>query len=290
MSKSLAKQIRKVIVLANKRKEEALGIVEEIQAYLHTRKIEYSVQFTVDPDDTSLQIPEKTDLAICLGGDGTVLSCARLLHSHGIPMLAVNLGTFGFITEISKNEWKEAFEAYEAGKSGVSRRLMIRVTVNRNEKRVFQGHGLNEMAISASGISKMVSLDVFINQTMAGHFRSDGSIVSTPTGSTGYSLAAGGPILDADLDVLIVNPVCPFTLSNRPLVISGEDVVRVLVLSKQKTKIMLTIDGQVPFILEEGDMITVEKARSKALLITSSQRNYYEVVRDRLNWSGGMHA
>ena len=111
MSKSLAKQIRKVIVLANKRKEEALGIVEEIQAYLHTRKIEYSVQFTVDPDDTSLQIPEKTDLAICLGGDGTVLSCARLLHSHGIPMLAVNLGTFGFITEISKNEWIEAFEA-----------------------------------------------------------------------------------------------------------------------------------------------------------------------------------
>lgn len=284
-----SRTIKRVVILANKQKSEAEPLANEIHQYLMERKIPHDLFFTSDVDNFP-EIPSDTELAICLGGDGTVLSCARLLHSYGIPMLAVNLGTFGFITEISKTEWKEAFEQFEQGKSGISRRLMIRVTVNRGKDRVFQSHGLNEMALSASGISKMVTLDLFINQTNAGHFRSDGIIVSTPTGSTGYCLAAGGPILDADLDALIVNPVCPFTLSNRPLVIAGEDVVRVVVLPGQKTMLTLTVDGQVSFPLEEGDVVTTEKARSKALLVLSTHRNYYEVVRDRLNWSGGMHA
>jgi NAD+ kinase len=136
----------------------------------------------------------------------------------------------------------------------------------------------------------MVSLDLLINGTNAGKIRSDGIIVATPTGSTGYSLAAGGPILDVTLDALIINPVCPFTLSNRPLVVAGEDVIDIVVRSGQRTQVALTLDGQVLFSLQEGDRITVEKARSKALLIMSPLRNYYEVVRDKLNWSGGMHA
>jgi NAD+ kinase len=205
-------------------------------------------------------------------------------------MLAVNLGTFGFITEISKMEWQEAFELFESGKAGISRRLMVRVTVNRGPDKVFQSHGLNEVTISSSGMAKMVQFDLYINQTNAGRFRSDGIIIATPTGSTGYSLAAGGPILDADLDALIVNPICPFTLSNRPLVIAGEDVVRVVVPTGQKTALTLTVDGQVLFALQEGDVVTAEKSRSKATLVMSSHRNYYEVIRDKLNWSGGMHA
>jgi NAD+ kinase len=115
-------------------------------------------------------------------------------------------------------------------------------------------------------------------------------IVSTPTGSTGYSLAAGGPILDVDLDALIINPICPFTLSNRPLVIAGEDAVRIVVREGQRTQISLTVDGQVFFPLQDKDQVIVEKARSKALLVMSPKRNYYEVIRDKLNWSGGMHA
>jgi NAD+ kinase len=136
----------------------------------------------------------------------------------------------------------------------------------------------------------MVSLDLHINGTNVAKIRSDGIIVATPTGSTGYSLAAGGPIMDVDLDALIINPVCPFTLSNRPLVIAGEDVVNIVVRENQKTQISLTVDGQVFFPLQEGDRVTVEKARSKALLVVSPERNYYEVIRDKLNWSGGMHA
>lgn len=289
MTQNRARKIRRVVILANKNKSEAEIFANDIQSYLTGRNIPNDTIFTMDAD-TSISIHKDTDLAICLGGDGTVLSCARLLHPYGVPMLAVNLGTFGFITEVCKDEWKEAFELYEAGSAAVSRRLMVRVSVTRDDERIFIAHGLNEMTIAASGISKMVSLDLFINGTHAGRIRSDGIIVSTPTGSTGYSLAAGGPILDVDLDALIINPVCPFTLSNRPLVIAGDDVVRIAVREGQKTQISLTVDGQVFCPLQDNDQITVEKALSKALLVMSPERNYYEVIRDKLNWSGGMHA
>lgn len=284
-----SKVIKKVSIFANNQKAESSPLVQEIESYLKMRTIEVDIYLTADAGDIK-GVDEKTDLAIILGGDGTVLSCARLLHAYGIPMLAVNLGTFGFITEIAKSEWKSAFEEYEKGIAQVSRRVMIRVGVNRKGKRVFQSHALNEITISSSGLSKMISLHLYINDTLTGLFRSDGVIVSTPTGSTGYSLAAGGPILDVHLDALIINPICPFTLSNRPLVVSGEDIIKAIVDKGQKTQIALSVDGQVLFLLEEEDEIVIEKSRSKALLIESTKRNYYEVIRDKLNWSGGLHA
>jgi len=283
------KTIKKVSIFANSQKAESSTLVHEIHSYLQMRGIADDIYLTLDANDIK-GVDKDTDLAIILGGDGTVLSCARLLHAYGIPMLAVNLGTFGFITEIAKNEWKVAFEEYERGIAQVSRRVMIRVSVNRKNKRVFQSHSLNEVTISSSGLSKMISLHLYINETLAGLFRSDGVIVSTPTGSTGYSLAAGGPILDVHLDALIINPICPFTLSNRPLVVSGDDIVKATVDKGQRTKIALSVDGQVLFLLEEDDEIVIEKSRSKALLIESTKRNYYEVIRDKLNWSGGLHA
>ena len=284
-----SKPISRVVILVNLQKGDARSFAQDIGTYLDQLGIDHHTYLMADAQE-SLPIHADTDLAICLGGDGTVLSCARLLHPFGIPMLAVNLGTFGFITEVCKDEWEETFDLYREGKVTVSRRLMVRVSVTRNGEKVFQGHGLNEMTLAASGISKMVSLDLMINGTNVGKFRSDGIIVSTPTGSTGYSLAAGGPILDVALDALIINPICPFTLSNRPLVVAGEDVVDIVVRSGQRTQIALTVDGQVMVPLQEEDRITVEKARSKALLIMSPRRNYYEVIRDKLNWSGGMHA
>ncbi len=281
--------IHHVAILANSHKEESACLVEEMTSYLEGRNITSEVVLTTTFDEIS-SVGSSTDLAIILGGDGTVLSCARFLHSRGIPMLAVNLGSFGFITEVGKDEWKEAFELWEKGKAHVSRRLMVRVSVQRKGNRLFNSHGLNEVTISSSGISRMVLLQLYINETSGGLFRSDGVIVSTPTGSTGYSLAAGGPILDVDLDALIINPICAFTLSNRPLVVTGDDVIRIVVSPHQKTELSLTVDGQVLFPLEEEDEIIIEKSHSKALLIESTKRNYYEVIRDKLNWSGGMHA
>jgi NAD+ kinase len=281
--------VKKVVILINQNKQKAKEFALEVRQTLNNRSIEVTKIVGVDSLE-ELKLEDDVDLAICLGGDGTVLSCSRLLHSYSIPMLAVNLGTFGFITEVCKEEWVEAFDAYIKNKAKVSRRLMVKVSVIRDSKRVFVAHGLNEMTIAASGISKMVSLDLFINGTNAGSLRSDGMIVATPTGSTGYSLASGGPILDVALDALIVNPICPFTLSNRPLVVKGDDVVKIKVRDGQRTQISLTVDGQLFFPLEELDYVEVEKSYSKALIIMSPQRNYYEVIRDKLNWSGGMDA
>lgn len=168
---------------------------------------------------------------------------------------------------------------------------MIRTSVLREGVKVFTAHGLNEMVVSSSGISKVISMALRIGDTDAGFFRSDGMIIATPTGSTGYSLAAGGPILDVDLSSLIITPICPFTLSNRPLVVSGESRVTLTIPKGQRTGLVLSLDGQQTFPLMEEDVIIVEKSRSKALLVTSERRNFIEVLRDKLNWSGGgLHA
>jgi len=282
--------LQKVLIIANWQKTASHELSDTIKRYLEDRDIRASIFRTCEEND-ALVVEDGTDLVICLGGDGTVLYCARYLQDLGIPILAINLGTFGYITEISVDEWEESIEHYLKGRNSISRRLMVRVAVIREGQRVFSGHGLNEMVVTSSGISKVINLSLSIGQTHAGFFRADGLIIATPTGSTGYSLAAGGPILDVDLSALIVTPVCPFTLSHRPLVISGESKVSISILKGQRTGIMLSIDGQQTFNLQEEDIIIVEKSRSKALLVTSERRNYIEVIRDKLNWSGGgLHA
>lgn len=283
------RSVKRVLIIANVKKTAALPLVGTMQEYFSSQAILCDVCHT-EGDDSSIHIHQDTDLVITLGGDGTVLYCARYIQDLGIPILAVNFGTFGYITEISVDEWKEAFEQYVSGQSRISRRLMIRVSVYRDGKKLWQAHGLNEMVVTSSGMSKVVSLDLTVNQTHAGFFRADGMIIATPTGSTGYSLAAGGPILDADLSALIVTPVCPFTLSNRPLVVNGESQMTLDIPFGQRTDLVLTVDGQQLCPLEEGDKIVVEKSRSRALLITSGRRNYIDVIREKLNWSGGMHA
>ena len=237
-----------------------------------------------------MEIPYETDLVISLGGDGTVLSVARKVHELGRLILPVNLGTFGYITEISKDEWREELENLMDGKSVISRRLMLRVAIERKGRRIFSSYALNEAAISSSGTSKVVKLELFLDKTRAGIFKADGLIVATPTGSTGYSLAAGGPILSSELSAFIITPICPFTLSNRPLVTDSASHVKIQVMEGQRTDLVLTVDGQVSEKLEEGDVVEIEKSRSKTLLVSSNKRNYMEVIRDKLNWLGELHA
>ena len=280
--------VSRVFIIANGMKEESRELSERIINYLESHGIEGHVVSTHSNED-ELSVPMNTDLVITLGGDGTVLYAARAVNEMGIPILPVNLGTFGYITEVGKDEWQEALEYFISNGSNISRRLMLRITVHRIGKRVWQGSALNEAVITSAGIAKVISLNLALDKTPAGSFRADGMIIATPTGSTGYSLAAGGPILDADMSAIIITPVCPFTLSNRPLVTSGK-VVTLTVKQGQRTDILLTADGQLFFPLEEGDTITVEKSRSRALLVRSLRRNFTEIIRDKLHWSGEMHA
>lgn len=282
-------KLEKVVLIANGVKEKSREIAADIVSYLAAVGAECEVYTTKDATD-DIRISADTDLLISIGGDGTVLSSARLVQDLGIPILAVNLGTFGYITEIGSSEWKNSIDEILSGKEKISRRLMIRVSVIRDGVKVFQASGLNEAVVSSSGISKVVKLDLDVNHTRAGTFRSDGLIIATPTGSTAYSLAAGGPIMDASMSAIVITPICPFTLSNRPLVLGASEVVTIRVDEGQRTSLMLTVDGQLDYDLIEGDEVVIERSRSKALLVESSLRNYTDVIRSKLNWSGEMHA
>lgn len=280
--------IKNVLIIANGSKHESGLEARKIRDYLGEREISADIASTESFSD-SVNVPVDTDLVITLGGDGTVLYAARAVHEMGIPILPVNLGTFGYITEISKDEWAEAFEHYAAAGDNLSRRLMLRITVIRNGKRVWHASALNEAVVTSSGIAKVVTLGLSLDNTSLGLFKGDGMIIATPTGSTGYSLAAGGPIIDSEMSAVIITPICPFTLSNRPLVTSGR-IVSLDVKPGQRTDIVLTADGQLLFDLEEGDRVIVEKSRSRALLVKSLERNFTEIIRDKLHWSGAIHA
>ncbi len=278
-----------VLIISNGMKKESLSLAKEIEDYLESVEIRHSVVMTMSTDD-DVTIPYSTDFVISLGGDGTVLYVARKVHDLGLPILPVNLGSFGYITEVGKDEWKEAFERYVSSGDNLSRRLMLKVSVTRRRRKIFSSYALNEATISSSGISKVVKLELDLDNTYAGLFKADGLIVATPTGSTAYSLAAGGPILMADISAFVITPICPFTLSNRPLVTGSETTCTIKVKEGQRTEVVLSVDGQNSIALEEGDEVTIEKSRSKALLVMSHKRNYIEVIRDKLNWSGEMHA
>lgn len=280
--------VKSVLIIANSSKKESEEISREITEYLTEKGIKSSVFFS-DLLEGTIPVDNDTDLIITLGGDGTVLYASHYVAEKGIPILPVNLGSFGYITEVGKDEWKEALDDYLNGEERLSRRLMIRIDVIRDNKRVFSSTALNEAVVSSSGIAKVISLRLNIDKTYAGTFRSDGIIVATPTGSTGYSLAAGGPILDAELSATIITPICPFTLSNRPLV-TCDKRISIEVMENQRTEIVLTVDGQISFPLIEGDRVQIEKSRTRMVLLQSKRRSFTEVIRDKLNWSGEMHA
>lgn len=281
-------EIKKALIVVNIAKDDALQVATDIEGYLTDIGISVEVhRFEGNPGDYTVN---GCDIAFSLGGDGTVLYCSRLLSNHGIPIFAVNVGDFGFITEVSKDEWKRTFEQYRKGKLGISERIMIETTLYRGGKEISVHRGLNDSVIAAAGISKVVRLSVDVGDTALGRYRADGVIIATPTGSTAYSAAAGGPILAPEMDALILNPICPFTLSNRPLVLPVDKPVYITIEEKQRTDIFLTVDGQEVIPLVEGDRLKLQPAKMKLKIVRSDRRNFYEVLRSKLNWSGGPDA
>jgi NAD+ kinase len=202
----------------------------------------------------------------------------------------VNIGDFGFITEVGRDEWAQAFDKYCDGKLGISHRIMLETRVLRGDQEVGFYTGLNDSVIASAGISKIVRLRVDVNGTALGRYRADGVIVSTPTGSTAHAAAAGGPILDPEMRALVLIPICPFTLSNRPLVLQGNEPVFIEVEQDQRTDVFLTVDGQDLFPLVEGDRICFSISEFPARIVRSDKRNFFEVLRSKLNWSGGPDA
>ncbi|MDR1576388.1 MAG: NAD(+)/NADH kinase [Treponema sp.] len=281
--------LKRAVLFVNLHKKNSGPVAEEIRRELESRGVSVTVFSFEGRPERSPQ--GEWDIAFSLGGDGTVLYTARRLAASGTPILPVNLGTLGFIAGVRPDEWPAVFEQWLGGTACLSRRCMLDLTVERRGAAVVKNTFLNDAVISASGIAKLIKLEVHSEivpggYTELGFYRSDGLIIATPTGSTAYSMAAGGPILDPEMEALIISPICPFTLSNRPLVLPASPALIITVAAKQRSGVLLTVDGQDTFDLEPEDRIIVQQASRHVLLVSSDRRSYYSALRGKLGWSG----
>ncbi|MBL8968426.1 MAG: NAD(+)/NADH kinase [Spirochaetaceae bacterium] len=280
---------RKVLIIANLMKDDAAGVAKEMASHLATLGVDAEIYAFSGPPGP-YPSTEGLDLVVSLGGDGTVLFAARTAASAGIPIMPFNLGRLGFIAGFGKSDWMVALDFWMAGRIGLTARSMLAVDVRRGGAVIASFIALNDGVVSAQGIAKVIGLDIRVGGSNLGSYRSDGVIVATPTGSTAYNLAAGGPVLHPEMDAMILNPVCPFTLSNRPLVVTGGERIDVLVEEGKRTAVMLTIDGQVTFDLLPKDRVSFTHAERRALIYTPERLAFYEVLREKLSWSGGPNA
>jgi NAD+ kinase len=282
----MPERARRVLIIANLEKEQAAETARALAAFLSGKGVA-SEAYLYEGDPDGPPMVEGADLVVSLGGDGTVLYAARVAAPFGIPVLPVNLGRLGFIAEIGKADWEAAVEAWLAGKLPISKRLMLKVEVCRLSACAASFLALNDATISAQGIAKLIGFGIGLGGSASVRYRADGVIVATPTGSTAYNLAAGGPVLHPEMEAMIVNPVCPFTLSNRPLVVPSSEAVAITIEEGRRTGAMLTVDGQETFTLRPGDEIRISGAPKKALIHVTEGFAFYELLRTKLAWSGG---
>ncbi len=229
------------------------------------------------------EIASLVDAVIVLGGDGTMLSVSRLVAEKGVPILGVNLGSLGFITEISKEEVLAAVEKMIQSPLAIEERLMLHTQIFRNDNQVTSYLALNDIVFNKGALARIIDLETYINGRYVTTYKADGLIVSTPTGSTAYSLSAGGPILYPTLDSILVTPICSHTLTNRPIVLPQDFKIKV-VLKTLSEDVYLTVDGQEGFSLRMDDAIEIVKSRSKARLLLPKERDYFDILRTKLKW------
>ena len=234
--------------------------------------------FTLDIDPAWCQ---KTDLIIVAGGDGTILRVARDLAHWEVPILGINIGHKGFLAELEVSDIPAYLEKVLAGDYALSNRIMLNATVIRGSEKVAKFTALNDMVVTKGPFSRIIRLDAFIGTNFLESYTGDGIIIATPTGSTGYSLSAGGPIVNPSLDVLVVTPVCPHSLYNRSVIVKGSETVTMTVYTRQ-SEIILTVDGQVGFTLYEDDKVIVSRAPRKVSLVTFKEHSFYTLLGNKL--------
>ena len=229
------------------------------------------------------EMVKAVDLLVVLGGDGTMIAAARMVGDHGTPVLGVNYGTLGYLADFTHEEMVPALEAVQAGDFTLDRRLMLAAEVSRGGEKLLHDRVLNDVVISKSALARIIEIETRVDGKFLNRFRADGLIVSTPTGSTAYSLSAGGPVIFPSMQAVVITPICPHTLSNRPVVVP-DDVEFELVLKTPKEEVALTLDGQVGMPLEYEDRVLVRKSRTTFNLIQAHTRNYFDVLRNKLKW------
>ncbi len=226
---------------------------------------------------------EQVDLAVVLGGDGTQLLAARIFSPSKVPLFGVNLGRLGFLTDVDPDQMLPVLEEVLAGRFTVQERMMIRGTVLRDGESVYRSHAFNDIVVGKGELAQVIRIETRVNGQFVSRYVADGLIVSTPTGSTAYGLAVGGPIIEPSTDVLLVAPISPHMLTNRPLVLSGGSTVECLILEARGTS-YLTIDGQEGFPLVAGDIVRMERSEHVARLVRSASSDFFEILRRKMGW------
>ena len=280
----------RVAIISKPQKQELQELMPELVLWLKARGYEpmldpVSATYVQDepvcarPDMASLQ----PDLVIVLGGDGTLLAAARVFAHTGVPILSVNLGALGFLTEIPLADLYHQLEAWEAKRCSIESRAMLHSELWRDGKVLREHHALNDVVVAKGAIARMGNFSVEVDEQLAASFRADGVIVATPTGSTAYSLAAGGPVLIPGMQVLVVTPICPHQLTLRPLVVPSRTCIEVCI-EGVPDQIFLTVDGQEAIQMKVGDKLRCRGSEYSVNLIRTSPNGFFDVLRSKLKW------
>ena len=273
--------MKKIILLGDISKKKIRETITKLEP-LFRQKSHLSV---IDISDADELKKVSADIAFVFGGDGTILSASRKLYSKQIPLIGVHLGKFGFLAELTLQDINDSLERICSGEYVVSQRMLLTCKVIRSKQVINETVGLNDAVISRTSLSRLISINLYVDEKIVTTYSCDGLIVSTPAGTTAHSLSAGGPIVTPDMEAFAITPICPHTLSNRPLVVSGSSKIEMEQISESKG-IGLTVDGQVYFDVKTGDKVVIEKAEKKLQLIDTQTRTFYDVLREKLNWRG----
>jgi len=282
--------MNRVGIVAKPDASQARDVVERLIAWLEER----GRSVVLDKETAGLvphapvtvvgrvDLPGQVDLVIVLGGDGTLLSVSRSVGDLGTLLLGVNLGGLGFLTATTLDEMLPALEAFLDGRMVVDERMMLAARVRRDGAVVADFLALNDLVIMKSAMSRIIDFTVAVDGQAATAYRADGLIISTPTGSTAYSLSAGGPILFPTMDAVVITPICSHTLTNRPIVLPGTQRIELTLRANQE--VMLTVDGQVGFGLREDDVVETQRAAARIRLVRFPHKHFFSVLRTKLKW------
>ncbi|MEQ1921124.1 MAG: NAD(+)/NADH kinase [Pyrinomonadaceae bacterium] len=276
-------QIRSVGIVVKPDHPEARATAGELSAWLRTKGMDQAGEVieagTLDADATTLN----ADLIVVLGGDGTMISTSRLIGAGDVLVLGINYGSLGYLTDFRIEEMFPAIEAIIAGEYEIDRRVMLEAELWSGDERKVAGRVLNDVVINKAALARIIEVDVHLNGLFVNSFRADGLIVSTPTGSTAYNLSAGGPIIYPSMNAVVMTPICPFTLTNRPIVIPDAAGIE-LNLKEENEGVFLTFDGQTGRRMKTGERVIIRKSETTFNLVQPSNRNYFDVLRDKLKW------
>ena len=265
---------KNVVIVTKPKQPDVARVAGELVQWFKTKKITAALE---------PKAATAADLAVVLGGDGTLLAAARLLGDRQVPIVAVNYGGLGFLTEVTLNEMYPVLERVLAGEFVTELRMMMDLHVSREGKRVAKYRALNDVVINKGTLSRMIELEAHVDGQYVSRFRADGLIISTPTGSTAYNISAGGPIIFPTMSAMVVTPICSHTLTNRPIVLPEGVKIDIMLCSAQDD-VYVTVDGQVGLQLRIDDRLVVEKSDVALKLVAPADKNYFDVLRGKLKW------